>query len=166
MKLGRLQQHVQDNREWILNTFEYLDGELIRRTTVKRAGTSSKTYRFVGVNAETCLEHLVIWMMFNDTLPEAIDHIDGNKQNNRIENLRASTKQKNEANTGPRKNNSTGYKGIRKHKNGRYTVQMNVGKTQIYISSHRTPEEAALVYNHNAKEWYGEHAKLNDVWIK
>ena len=100
--------------------------------------------------------------MFHLTLPPAVDHINGDKLDNRIENLRASDKQRNEANTGPRANNKTGFKGVRKHTNpGKWTAQLNVGKTQIYLSSERSPEDAATVYNCAAYEWYGDYNKLN-----
>jgi hypothetical protein len=152
--------------------FEYKDGKLSSRKTGKQVGSSSTTirYRTVTIDDLQVGEHNVVWLLFHETLPEAIDHINGNKHDNRIENLRAADKQKNEANTGPRRNNRTGFKGIRHHKiNNTYTAQVNVGKTQLYLSSEKTPEDAAMVYNWAAYEWYGPYAKLNTVpqpWLE
>ena len=152
--------------------FNYRDGLLFCNTSGNQKGTkllSKGKYPTVTVEGIQITLHHVVWLLFNDELPEAIDHINGDKYDNRIENLRAADKQRNEANTGPRRNNRTGFKGIRLHHNGRYTAQVNVSKTQIYLSSEKTAEDAAMVYNWAAYEWYGRYAKLNTVpqpWLE
>lgn len=152
--------------------FDYRDGLLFCKTTGKVRGTQTpKTHKYplITIDGIQVSNHNIVWLIFNDQLPEAIDHINGDKFDNRIENLRAADKQRNEANTGPRRNNRTGFKGIRHHSNGRYTAQINVGKTQLYLSSEKTPEDAAIVYNWAAYEWYGSYAKLNTVpqpWLE
>jgi hypothetical protein len=149
------------------------DGKLRCLATGIFKGSISRNkgkYPTVTVDGVQVSLHNVVWLLFNDELPEAIDHVNGDKYDNRPENLRAADKQRNEANTGPRRNNKTGFKGVRLHsQNGIYTAQVNVGKTQIYLSSEKTPEDAAMVYNWAAYEWYGPYAKLNTVpqpWLE
>ena len=72
------------------------DGTLTRLKGVKRWGTitgrkNSKGYIQVGVDGTYFMAHRIIWEMHHGYLKAGmhIDHIDFNKENNRIENLRA-----------------------------------------------------------------------------
>lgn len=55
--------------------------------------------------------HRLIWFFVHGEIPEGfeIDHIDGNRQNNRIDNLRCVKREINQRNRSKNKNNSTGY---------------------------------------------------------
>ena len=57
--------------------------------------------------------HRVIFLYHHGYLPEFVDHIDGDKANNRIENLRAATKEENCQNQKIRSTNKSGCKGVR-----------------------------------------------------
>ena len=50
--------------------------------------------------------------MFNDYIPNIVDHIDGNSSNNCIENLRDANKAQNGWNSKLNKNNSSGIRGV------------------------------------------------------
>lgn len=58
------------------------------------------------------LEHRLIFYIFYKYLPEFIDHIDGDRLNNSIENLREATRSENNRNSRIKKNNSSGVKGV------------------------------------------------------
>ncbi len=140
--------------------FIYVDGRLIRRSNMKLAGTQLSHYISVMVDERYYLLHKLIYCYHNDVWPEVIDHIDRDKSNNRIENLRLASKSLNEANTGLRRNNSSGYKGVAYHK--------AAGKWRAYLQCKHiglfdTAEEAAKEYNKRALETYGEYAYLNEV---
>lgn len=64
--------------------------------------------------------HRIIWEMFNRPLEsdEQVDHIDGNTQNNRIENLRVTNNQNNCYNQHRRVTNKSGTTGIHINNNG------------------------------------------------
>jgi HNH endonuclease len=66
----------------------------------KRAGSIKVDgYRKIRFNKEEYLEHRLAWFYYYGTWPTNIlDHIDGNKQNNSILNLRESTTRKNSFN--------------------------------------------------------------------
>jgi hypothetical protein len=103
--------------------FTYKNGELFWKTPKKginvgdKAGTTLSTgYRSVFIDGKRQYEHRVIFMLHNDYLPKEIDHIDGNKTNNLIENLREANRSKNMQNTSLLKNNKSGYKNIYWHK--------------------------------------------------
>lgn len=142
--------------------FDYhSDGYLIRKSTGRRAGTKMTAgYRVVGFEKKRYTEHKLIFAYHHGFIPDVTDHIDWDKTNNRIENLREATKSLNEANTGVRRNNSSGYKGVAFHK------AANKWRAYLqckHIGLFETAEEAAKAYNQKAYEVYGEYAYLNDI---
>jgi hypothetical protein len=72
----------------------------------------SRGYYTVSFNNKKVLAHRLIFSMFHGYLPELVDHIDGNKLNNNICNLRAATKSENQQNTKITKRNTSGEKSI------------------------------------------------------
>lgn len=84
--------------------------------------------KFKGVNY---LVHRVIWEMFNGPIPDGfeIDHKDGVRDNNRIENLRLATRGQNSQNHPKHGHNKLGIKNIYTRKRGNclmYTGQLRV----------------------------------------
>ena len=100
--------------------FEYKDGELYwkvaRSNRVKvgqKTGWVSKIgYVYVNVNKIPTCAHRIIFAMHYGHFPEQVDHINGNKSDNRIENLRAATRSENYWNAKTRADNTSGIKGI------------------------------------------------------
>lgn len=90
---------------------------------------------------------------------EIIDHIDRNKLNNQINNLRRTTKAKNIVNS-TKIRSACGYRGVVKN-TGVDTYTARCGK--IYLGSYRTPALAAIAYNRAAVDMYGEFAVLNTI---
>ncbi len=78
------------------------------------AGCLSKHtgYVLVRVNKKLMRAHRVVWMMIYNEVPSEIDHIDGNRSNNRIENLRILSRSENNQNRGVQKNNISGFTGV------------------------------------------------------
>jgi hypothetical protein len=71
------------------------------------------------------------------------DHINGNRRDNRRGNLRWASKTQNGINTRMRKDNTTGYRGVRLTKEGRYCAYTYHQKKQIRFGTFNTAEEAA-----------------------
>ena len=95
-------------------------------------------------------------------LGQQVDHINGDKLDNRKENLRICTRMGNSANSKLRSDNKTGYKGVHKHRRGD-TFQATIMHQQkpIYISRFQTALEAAMAYDNAAIALFGEFAKTN-----
>lgn len=91
-----------------------------------------------------------------------VDHINGDRLDNRRQNLRLATKSQNMMNRGKQKNNTTGYKGVTRV-NGAYVAQLQKDRKNYYLGTYATPEEAALAYNKAALAHHGEFACLNLV---
>lgn len=90
------------------------------------------------------------------------DHIDLNKLNNQKANLRICSRSQNKCNMGLRKDNTSGYKGVRLDKN-RMVWQARIvycGKRKS-LGYYKTVEEAAQVYDIYAEKYYGEFARFN-----
>jgi hypothetical protein len=124
------------------DVFEYRDGELYwkilhGRKNVKgaKAGFAwNDGYLGVGFNKKLYRIHRVIFEMHHGYCPKFIDHIDGNKQNNRIENLREATSNQNGYNTKLSSRNTTGVKGV-SFDGKKYRVRFKVdGKAKSFGS--------------------------------
>lgn len=90
------------------------------------------------------------------------DHKDRDKLNNQRENLREASGTENQANKGVQTNNTSGYKGVSRHR-GKWRAVIARKKVQFHLGYFSTPEQAALAYNKAALRMYGEFAFLNTV---
>ncbi len=94
-----------------------------------------------------------------------VDHKNCNGLDNRRDNLRPATRAQNSCNRAKRKGCSSKHKGVHFHKSrqGRkkWDAYINVNGKRIYLGSYQTQEEAAMVYDAEAKKYYGEFARLN-----
>ncbi|MEC0328736.1 HNH endonuclease [Paenibacillus macerans] len=94
-----------------------------------------------------------------------VDHINGNKLDNRRENLRIVSQTENQANRhSPNRNNTTGYRGVSWHKAARkYEAGTNFGGQRQFLGLFDTAKEAARAYNAKTLELFGEYARLNVI---
>ena len=125
-----------------------------------RAGTySTQNYRRVNIKGVIYYEHRLAWLYMTGKWPEKdIDHINGDHADNRFLNLRHSTRAENMRNSKRHKKHSTGFKGVKRTKQGRYTAQIWVDNKSIYLGVFGTPEEAHQAYCDKADELFGEFA--------
>lgn len=74
----------------------------------------SAGYYEVRINTELYLVHRVVWVIHGNTLDSnmVIDHIDGDRKNNKISNLRQISNLHNSHNSSVKSNNKTGYVGV------------------------------------------------------
>ena len=94
---------------------------------------------------------------------ECVDHIDRNKKNNCVSNLRICTNSQNQMNTVKWKNNKSGFKGVSKSGN-RWVAMIKVkGITNglEYLGSFLKPEDAARAYDAAAKLYCGVFNRPN-----
>ena len=104
-------------------------------------------------------QHQVIWFMHHGAWPtQELDHIDGNKKNNRISNLRLSTRSKNLQNVHkPQGNNKLGVRGVSETEWGQLKARITVEGTTICLGNFNTLEAAELAYL-KAKRRLHKHA--------
>lgn len=91
-----------------------------------------------------------------------IDHIDGNRYNNKKSNLRLCSNAENNRNTSKRITNKSGYKGVSWEKRfSRWRATITFEGKQIHLGTYKDITEAAIAYDKKAKELFGEFAWLN-----
>ena len=88
--------------------------------------------------------HRLIWMWVHGEEPEQIDHINGNRQDNRLVNLRNVDHLTNQRNRTKNKNNKSGFNGVYWHKQSdKWRAEIIVDGKVTHIGSYDTPQEAA-----------------------
>ncbi len=139
----------------IRNYFDYADGVLYWK--VKKgyaikigqpAGTFDETtgYYRIHVNSKLQKVHRLVFLYHHGYLPKFVDHIDGNKKNNRIENLREATKSQNAMNQKISTRNTSGIKGVMWHKRDKkWFVQLRVNSKCHSFGYYDNKELAELV---------------------
>lgn len=136
-----------------------------KRFAGKEAFTAcySNGYKHGAIFGELHRAHRIIWMMVNGRDPKVhIDHINGDKADNRIANLREATTSENKFNIGLRSDNMSGFKGvswIRRRSNWQSEIAASGKRRNLGYFS--TAEEAARAYDAAAKEMHGHFAWLN-----
>lgn len=90
----------------------------------------------------------------------ATDHINGERFDNRKENLRICTYAENLMNTARRADNKTGFKGVIQPKDTKkFYAHIGFMGKQIHLGSFDTAEEAHEVYKEAAIKYFGEFAR-------
>lgn len=131
-----------------------------------KAGTPQPNgYWHVMIKRKRYLVHRLIYLYHHGVLPKEIDHIDGNKANNRIENLREATRRQNSWNTPVRKVKSkSGYRGvIYLPDRDRWLAYTQFNGKMKYIGHFNNKHDAARAYNDFVLKHRGEFAVLNEV---
>ena len=106
------------------------------------------------------LTHQLIFLMFHGYLPEEIDHIDCNKLNNKISNLRPTTKSQNQWNRNNYSSNRTGVKGVGFDKSAfKFRARCQVNGKQYYLGLFKTVAEAEKVVKEFRTEHHKEYAR-------
>lgn len=91
-----------------------------------------------------------------------VDHINGNKLDNRRINLRICTHAQNMANSKMRKNNQSGYRGVYWNKEkSKYQVGITIDKKVLYLGRFYDIKKAAEAYDKAAILQYGNFAVTN-----
>ncbi|AUM66407.1 HNH endonuclease [Brevibacillus laterosporus] len=96
---------------------------------------------------------------------KVVDHINGNKLDNRRSNLRIVDQTKNQANRQHlNRNNKSGFRGVSWSKAAEKweSCVMYLGK-KIYLGIYESPVDAAIAYNTKASELFGDCAQLNNI---
>lgn len=88
--------------------------------------------------------HRLAWFHYYGEMPNGvIDHINRNKLDNRINNLRIADATLNARNASISKNNTSGHVGVTWHKGaGKWIAQINVNRKNIYLGCHENIEDA------------------------
>jgi len=157
-------------QEEALRLFEYKDGMLYWKTRgngfapfkigSKVGSVCERGYARTKINGKGYLVHRLIYLMHNGFIPEFIDHIDGNKNNNKIENLRPATRAENYWNVPARKtNNLSKIKNVHWNKSSeKWAVVIKRNKKTHYCGLFKDLELAELVAIEARNHYHGAFA--------
>ena len=116
----------------------------------QEAGTITRYgYRQVCVYGKLYLAHRVIWLWVHGVWPEFfMDHINGERSDNRLCNLREATMAENHQNKRTKKRTQTGYMGVTRNasKVPKWTAKVTVDGVIHRLGSFDTPEKAHAAY--------------------
>jgi hypothetical protein len=119
----------------------------------------SHGYLCVGINYKSYRAHRLIFLMHKGYLPKTIDHINGDRLDNRIENLRAATVGQNQHNRKTNANNTSGYKGVSWNKAcKKWLSQIKLEGKRIHLGYFDNVEEAAEAVRKAREELHGDFA--------
>jgi len=145
--------------------FTYKDGLLFWRKKPScrihigsQVGSIADTgYMRTCYNKRRYYNHRLIFLMFRGFFPQSVDHIDGNKLNNKIENLRECTNAQNQYNRKLNKNNTSGVKGVFwDKKRDMWNAQIVRNGKKIYLGLFKSIERAAAAMKAARSEYHGE----------
>jgi hypothetical protein len=101
----------------------------------------------IGLNKKHIKAHRLAWLFVYDEWPAGdIDHINGNRTDNRIENLRIATKTQNAQNQRRGTRNKHGLLGIKQTPCGNWTSSIRVDGVLHHIGTFHTAQEAHTAY--------------------
>lgn len=123
------------------------------------AGSINKVsgYRAIMVDGRAHRAHRLVWLWHHGKFPDhEIDHVDRDKQNNRIENLRDVSSMLNKLNR--RSYAASGFKGVRMQR-GRFFAQIAIFGKTVCLGIFDSPEEAHEVFKQVHRDLYWQHSE-------
>lgn len=156
------------NQETLKSILDYnpSTGEFVWRKRMSKRGvlgkiagtTSRQGYIHINTSGKCYMAHRLAWLYVHGELPKgSIDHIDMNKANNSISNLRLATLSENQWNTKAYASNKLGVKGVYKQY-GKYKATIKKYGKANHLGSFDTVEEASKAYQDAAKTMHGRFA--------
>lgn len=137
--------------------YDHNTGNFSRLSTPNKVAGSQDThgYRQIKINKKLYLAHRLAWLYVHGSWPsKPLDHINGNRSDNRIENLReASVGQNNQNIKQARKDSQTGLVGISRRGN-RFIARIWHKGQRICLGHHATAEEAHAAYIEAKRQYH------------
>lgn len=155
MDQGKNMTLTQERLKQVVS-FEPTTGVFTRILKAKRAVIGrelgykkSNGYIALSIDGQKYFAHRLAWLYVYGEFPKHdVDHIDGDRANNKIENLRDVTRSVNLQNLKAAKshNKSTGVLGAYLHISGKFMSRIQVNKKDVYLGLFETAEQAQQAY--------------------
>jgi hypothetical protein len=149
----------------LLDKLEYRDGELYwleSRGKVKSGGLAGYITphgrKAVFFNKVLYYSHRIIYTMTHGCCPDILDHINGDRLDNRVENLRPATTTQNHQNRRAHTKNNTGHKNIY-FRRDKYEVAFNVNGKRMNFGTYFDIDYAIFVATAMRHKYHGKFAR-------
>ena len=127
---------------WIKST-----SNAVKIGSMSGKSVNSDGYRLICFFGVFYKVHRLAWFLTFEKWPDQIDHINGIRHDNRLENLSSVTGQINTHNQKKaHSNSSTGVLGVVPKLNGKFSAEIRLNGKKIHIGTFSTVEEASLAY--------------------
>lgn len=148
-------------------TYNPVDGRIFwsemsdPRESGKQAGSvRGSGYMQIQVCGKRFYSHRVAFFLFYGYWPSGIiDHINGDKKDNSIRNLRDCNKSLNGGNSKKSKNRTSKFKGVSRYRDGRWLAQISKDGKNYFLGYHVSEIDAAMAYAEAADNLYGNFSK-------
>lgn len=126
-------------------------------------------YASVNIHKKVYLMHRVVWEMHNGPIKNGmqVDHIDGDRLNNKISNLRLASHNQNCHNAKTRSDNTSGVKGVTWDKTlGKWRSRIMVNKKRVNVGCFDDLELAQLATSEAREKLHENYANhgINGAW--
>ena len=147
--------------------FEYKDGVLYwkkNQSNIKSGAIAGYQrpdgYIVIGFKGKSIRAHRLLWLMHYGFMPEFLDHINGIRNDNRLENLRVATRTQNQMNLKKRSDNSSGCSGVfwNKQRN-KWAVRIQIHKKIKHIGLFSSIDHAIVARKIAEQKLFGEFAR-------
>ncbi|WP_420869951.1 HNH endonuclease [Burkholderia glumae] len=150
----RPREHFASDRAWRLFNSRFAG---------MPAGSLSSSTGYVMVNfsgGNLIGAHRLAFALASGRWVEFVDHIDGNRSNNALGNLRECSRSDNQCNRGRQVNNRSGWKGVHRISDCRWRARINKDGVRHHLGVFETPEAAHRAYQVAAQRFHGEFANF------
>lgn len=165
-------------QELVRRLFEYRDGELYWKTrprsdfktdgrhanwnqrySFQKAGSTAGPYVNVSINKKRYQAHALIFLWHHGVVPKVIDHINRDRHDNNIENLRSASVTQNLLNSKRSKSNTSGEKNVvwSSQKN-KWQVKIGINRKTKSFGFYEDLDLAGLVAYEVRRLYCGEYA--------
>jgi len=122
----------------------------------KTTSISGDGYYRIMLDNKRYRAHRLAWLYVNGFMPRQIDHINQNKLDNRMSNLREANHSENGQNISQaNKNNRLNIRGVRKHAlANKYQARIKIDYKEVYLGLFDTIEQAHEAYLAAKKEYH------------
>jgi len=155
-------KRLEVSQERALELFKYEDGKLFRRSDNKEMGCySPKHHRYVriGIDGQNYKLHRIIFLYHKGYMPKLIDHINGDRYDNRIENLREANTYQNRQNSRIYSTSKSGVKNVYWNSSmNKWRVSMHINGKKHCFGHYTVLEEAKQVATSMRNKYFKDFA--------
>jgi len=126
---------------------------------------NNKGYLSGHVAGVAMLSHRAVWAMVHGEWPAFIDHINGDRADNRLSNLRSVSRVENNRNRRLNSNSTSGISGVKQLPNGRWTARIRVDGKNKWLGTFDTAE-AAINVRTQAEREHGFHVNHGGLHVR